>query len=65
MDATDDLITVGEAADLLGVSSKTVRRWADAGHLTVVRTPGNQRRLRRSETRALLQPVEPVGDPAA
>jgi molybdopterin-binding protein len=29
---------IGEAADLLGVSDDTVRRWADAGRLPTVRT---------------------------
>ena len=34
---------IGQAADLLGVSVDTVRRWADEGHLQVVRTSGGQR----------------------
>jgi len=37
--------TVGQAADLLGVSSDTVRRLADRGELKVVRSPGGRRRL--------------------
>jgi molybdopterin-binding protein len=37
--------TVGEAADLLGVSADTVRRLADRGELKVARTPGGRRRL--------------------
>ena len=37
--------TVGQAADLLGVSADTVRRLADRGDLKVVRTPGGRRRL--------------------
>jgi molybdopterin-binding protein len=34
---------VGQAADLLGVSTDTVRRWADAGKLQTVRTEGGHR----------------------
>lgn len=33
-----------EALQILGVSSHTLRRWAEAGHLRTHRTPGNQRR---------------------
>jgi molybdopterin-binding protein len=33
----------GQAADLLGVSVDTVRRWADDGRLKTVRTAGGQR----------------------
>jgi molybdopterin-binding protein len=37
--------TVGQAAELLGVSADTVRRLADSGELGMVRTPGGRRRL--------------------
>jgi molybdopterin-binding protein len=37
--------TVGQAAELLGVSRDTVRRWADRGDLKMSRTPGGRRRL--------------------
>ena len=37
--------TVGEAAELLGVSPDTVRRWIDGGHLQAARTPGGRRRI--------------------
>jgi molybdopterin-binding protein len=37
--------SVGEAADLLGVSTDTVRRWIDAGHLGAQRTPGGHRQI--------------------
>lgn len=51
---TPDLITTGEAADLLHVSVQTVRRWERTGDLAAVRTPGNQRRFRRADVEALL-----------
>ena len=37
------LYRIGHAAELLGVSVDTVRRWADDGQLAVVRTSGGQR----------------------
>ena len=37
--------TVGQAAELLGVSVDTVRRLADRGELKMVRSPGGRRRL--------------------
>ena len=36
---------LGAAADVLGVSVDTVRRWADAGRLTSTRTDGGQREV--------------------
>jgi molybdopterin-binding protein len=37
--------TVGQAAELLGVSSDTVRRWVDDGQIPAARTPGGRRRV--------------------
>lgn len=59
-----ELITVGEAAKRVGVSVQTVRRWCNQGHLTVRRTPGNQRRLVAAEVDALITP-EPEPTEAA
>jgi molybdopterin-binding protein len=36
-------IRIGQAAGLLGVSTDTVRRWADEGRLATTRTEGGQR----------------------
>ena len=36
---------MGEAAQLLGVSPDTVRRWADQGRLATTRTEGGQREV--------------------
>lgn len=37
------------------VDPKTVTRWAAAGRISSIRTPGGHRRFRESEVRALLQ----------
>jgi len=34
---------IGQAAELLGVSVDTMRRWADAGRVKIVRTEGGRR----------------------
>ena len=34
---------IGKAADALGVSRSILRRWADAGRIRAIRTPGGQR----------------------
>ncbi len=65
MEATQDLVTSGEAATLLGVADKTVRRWANSGHLPVVRTPGGHRRFRRSDVENLLRIPTPEPTKAA
>jgi excisionase family DNA binding protein len=38
-------LSTSEAAQHLGVSLSTVRRWSDAGYLRGYRTPGGQRRF--------------------
>jgi molybdopterin-binding protein len=37
--------TVGQAAELLGVSPDTVRRWVDNGEIRAARTQGGRRRV--------------------
>jgi excisionase family DNA binding protein len=48
------LLTPGEVAALFRVDPKTVTRWAAAGRISSIRTPGGHRRFRESEVRALL-----------
>jgi excisionase family DNA binding protein len=63
----DRLLTPGEVATLFRVDPKTVTRWASAGRIGSIRTPGGHRRFRESEVRALLRgedvavPVQPSG----
>lgn len=49
------LLTPGEVATLFRVDPKTVTRWASAGRIGSIRTPGGHRRFRESEVRALLR----------
>ncbi len=45
----DSTIPLGVAAQRLGVSVSTLRRWSDRGRLSTVRTDGGHRRVRRSD----------------
>lgn len=58
----DRLLTPGEVANEFRVDPKTVTRWAAAGRLGSIRTPGGHRRFRESEVRALLEADEDVSD---
>jgi excisionase family DNA binding protein len=51
--APSEWIAAGEAVAILGVSPATLRRWADAGHLSCFTTPGGHRRFDRSTVMAL------------
>ncbi|HVW81992.1 MAG TPA: BldC family transcriptional regulator [Mycobacteriales bacterium] len=55
MEARDRLLTPGEVASLFRVDPKTVTRWAAAGRINSIRTPGGHRRFRESEIRDLLR----------
>lgn len=50
----EDLLTPAEVANMFRVDPKTVTRWAIAGRVSAIRTPGGHRRYRESEIRALL-----------
>jgi len=67
--------TLQKAAELLGVTTQTLRNWDNAGKIRAIRTPGNQRRIPESEINRLsgfgeeeysevTSPVEPVGEVA-
>lgn len=56
---TDPLLPIGDAVAHLeqngmAIASKTLRRWSDSGRVPAIRTPGGQRRFRRSDLDALL-----------
>ncbi|NEP76127.1 MAG: MerR family DNA-binding transcriptional regulator, partial [Okeania sp. SIO2G4] len=44
-----NLLTISEAAELLGVSTKTIRRWEAEGRLNSSRTEGGHRRFTVSD----------------
>jgi diguanylate cyclase (GGDEF)-like protein/excisionase family DNA binding protein len=58
----DELIRLGTAADLLGVSASTVRRLADQGALPSIRTGGGHRRFHRRALERFAQ--QRLGEPA-
>ena len=47
--ASNELLTPGEVADLLGINPKTLSDWADRGKLPSIRTPGGYRRYKATE----------------
>lgn len=51
----DRLMTPAEVGTLFRVDPKTVTRWAAAGRLSSIRTPGGHRRFKESEVNALLE----------
>ena len=51
---TEDLLPIGEAARVAGVSVETVRNWTRRGLLREERTPGGHRRIRRGDIERLL-----------
>lgn len=51
---SERLLTPGEVALMFRVDPKTVTRWASAGRIGSIRTPGGHRRFRESEVSALL-----------
>jgi len=61
----DDLLTIGGAASLLGVSVSTLRNWDRGKKLTARRHPINGYRLyRRTELLALVQKIKGAGKTA-
>jgi len=49
MSDPNEWVTLGEAAEILGVHPSTIRSWADSGDLQSQRTPGGHRRFQRRD----------------
>lgn len=64
MNRNGDLLTPGEVGDMLRVDTKTVAKWAQAGRLSSVRTPGGHRRFRRAEIEILRGDIPAGSEPA-
>ncbi len=58
------LLTPAEVADLLGVDTRTVARWARAGRLPALRTLGGHRRFRERDVRSHLPDLGRLSGPA-
>lgn len=65
VESSDRLLTPGEVAAMFRVDPKTVTRWAAAGRISSIRTPGGHRRFRELEVQALLRGIEETPDAAA
>lgn len=58
-DKFERLLTPFEVARMFRVDTKTVTRWAKAGRVRAIRTPGGHRRYFEREIRALLDGERP------
>jgi molybdopterin-binding protein len=52
--SADTMIRIGQAAELLGVTVDTIRRWEADGRLRTTRSPGGQRTVALAEVSRLL-----------
>ena len=52
-------LSLGAAAEFVGVNGATLRRWADAGKVRVYRTPGGHRRFNPTDLESLLREGSP------
>jgi excisionase family DNA binding protein len=57
---SEALLSTSEAADLLGVSRETIRRWALARKVTHIRLPSGQLRFRLEDIQDALEPIPPA-----
>jgi excisionase family DNA binding protein len=57
---TSDWLTLGQAAEYLGVAQSTMRKWSDLGRLPAFYTPGGHRRYRRANLDAFLERSRPT-----
>jgi len=61
MTPSSDWVSLGEAAQIVGVHPATIRNWAERGDLPCERTPGGHRRFRRSDLKQWIaaRPMRP------
>jgi excisionase family DNA binding protein len=51
MNQNSEWVSLGEAAQIIGVHPATIRNWAERGEIPYRRTPGGHRRFRRADLR--------------
>jgi excisionase family DNA binding protein len=51
-------LSTSQAAQALGVSLGTIRRWSDMGYLESYRTPGGQRRFSREQIEHFIESLQ-------
>jgi putative resolvase len=56
---TRRMLTVGQAADYIGVSPSSIRKWSDRGLVQAYRTPGGDRRFSIDDLDALIRVPHP------
>lgn len=65
MEPNQKFLNVSEAADVLGVSAASLRKWSDQGLVPVYRTPGGQRRYSPEDLDRFLESMrQPQSSPA-
>lgn len=62
---SDQLLSLSEAAELLGVHPTTLRRWSDQGDVLVMMTPGGHRRFPATEIERLRSVTGTAGSSAS
>ena len=65
MEATPRFFNVSEAAEFLGVSAASLRKWSDEGLVPVYRTPGGQRRFSAPDLERFLESMRQPSTPRA
>jgi excisionase family DNA binding protein len=63
-DERSEWLTLGRAAEYLGVAQSTIRKWCDAGRVPAFTTPGGHRRFRKSDLDAFLEHSRPGASPS-
>ncbi len=58
---SSELLTPAEAAEVLGITQRSLRKWIAAGTLTAYRLNGKLIRIKREDLDKLLQPIQ-AGD---
>ncbi len=58
-------LSTSQAAEALGVSLGTIRRWSDLGYLESYRTPGGQRRFSHEQIEQFVESLHSGGRQSA